>query len=105
MAVAPWPATAFESERWDERRRGRRYPCPAHVAVGSQWVVGRDIGRGGISVYMRDPLPVGHLTVVSLARQTPNVTPLTSAARVVRCELNQLGFLVALQFLSDGPRA
>jgi hypothetical protein len=75
------------------------------VSVGKQWVVGRDIGRGGIAVYMRDPLPIGHITTIGLARQAPNTASLSSAAKVVRCELNQLGFLVALQFLGDEGRA
>jgi hypothetical protein len=84
-----------------ERRSGRRYPCPVHVAVGAQRVVGCDISRGGISVYMPEPLPVGDVLVVSLGHQWHGAGAMSGRARVLRSEPNPLGFLVALQFVDQ----
>lgn len=84
-----------------ERRSGRRYPCPVRVAVGAQRVVGCDISRGGISVYMPLPLPVGDVMVVSLDGQRQSAGAMSSRARVLRSEPTPLGFLVALQFVDQ----
>jgi hypothetical protein len=91
--------STLKYDEWVERRRGRRYPYPAHVEVARQRVVGCDISRGGISVYMRDPLPVGQVTTVTLGTACSQTNPIAAKARVLRSEESPVGFLVALQFL------
>lgn len=71
------------------------------MAVGVQRVVGCDISRGGISVFMPWPLPVGDVMVVSLGDQRQGAGAMSGRARVLRSEPNPLGFLVALQFVDQ----
>jgi hypothetical protein len=85
--------------QWEERRRGRRYACPTRVAIGSRWAVGHDISRGGISVLMREALPVGNETTVTLGRASSLTGEMRGRARVLRSDPHPRGYRVALQFI------
>lgn len=91
------PAHGYDE--WVDRRRGRRYPYPAHVEVAQQRVVGCDISRSGISVYMSEPLPVGEVTTINLGRPCQESSAIGTMARVLRSQARPDGFLVALQFI------
>jgi hypothetical protein len=88
-------------EQWDERRRGRRFSCPFRIGIGPWWGVGHDISRGGVSVFMREPLPVGEVMAVNLGRSTGQTAEMSGAARVLRSMPHSLGYLVALQFVEQ----
>ena len=104
MAVT-FQSPNYDRHQWEERRRGRRYPCASHVAIGAQWVVGHDISRGGISAFMRQPLAIGHITTVSLGKPSQMAREMSGRAMVLRADPHPLGYLVALRFLDTAEPA
>jgi len=97
MFVSPAFSVPVFYEREDRRRR-QRFAYPAVVHLDGRAVPGRDISAKGLSVLIAAPA-IGDIVRVTLAGESPDGNEIASAARVVRVDRTDEGFVVGLEFI------
>ena len=101
MFVSPAFSTPAFYERGD-RRKHQRFAYPAVVHIDGRPVPGRDISQRGVSVLIAAP-SVGDVVQVALAGPNSGAGDIGYAARVIRVDRTDQGFVVGLEFI-DPPQ-